>query len=45
MVEHVANAFHVASTDLVTVGAGAKALTIANSNGQIGDRSIRIKSA
>ena len=35
MVEHVANAYHGASSDPLTVGAGAKALTIANSSGQI----------
>jgi len=35
MVEHVANAYHGASTDPLTVGAGAKALTISNGNGQI----------
>jgi hypothetical protein len=35
MVEHVANAYHGASTDPHTVGTGAKALTIANGNGQI----------
>jgi len=35
MVEHVANAYHGASTDPLTVGAGSKALTISNTNGQI----------
>jgi len=35
MVEHVANAYHGASTDSLTVGAGTKVLTIVNGNGQI----------
>ncbi len=35
MVEHVANAYHGASTDPLTVGTGAKVLTIANGSGQI----------
>ena len=35
IVEHVANAYHGASTDALTVGTGAKVLTIANGSGQI----------
>jgi hypothetical protein len=35
MVEHVANAYHGTSTDPLTVGAGAKALTISNGSGQV----------
>ena len=35
IVEHVANAYHGTSTDPLTVGAGAKALTITNASGQI----------
>jgi hypothetical protein len=35
MVEHVANAYHGASTDPLTVGAGARVLTVANDSGQI----------
>ena len=35
MAEHVANAYHGASTDALTVGTGSKALTIANGSGQI----------
>jgi hypothetical protein len=35
MVEHVANAYHGTSTNSLTVGAGAKTLTISNTNGQI----------
>ena len=35
MVEHVANAYHGTSSDPLTVGAGAKALTVSNGSGQI----------
>jgi hypothetical protein len=35
IVEHVANAYHGTSMDPLTVGAGSKALTISNTNGQI----------